>query len=173
MIRTCVSVVLLASLVLLLPAAGNARAEVLLVHGTLASDPMPEGYRFELAVLALREGKPEIEVVGKSCTGTPSEAAPASCQRTSIFFSVPPAVVIENKKAYYRGGNLNLNIGDVIGLGSVSWVRLRRGAVLEATTTVARVKLDTTVLAGRDGARIAARDAARAARFGALHRALD
>lgn len=138
--RTCVVLLLVAML------AAPAAAEVLMVHGTLSGDPMPEGYKFELAVLGVRENKPVLEVVGKSCTAAPEAVEPASCQRVTILFALPDGFSISNKKCYYQKGEQTLWLGNVAGLGATQWIQLRRGATIEATTTAARLKLDTAQL---------------------------
>ena len=139
--RTCV-LLLCFAMIMAVPAS----AEVLTLNGTLSGEPMPEGYKFELAVVGIREGVPVLEVVGKSCTGTPG-LGPTSCQRTTIVFALPEGFSIANKKAYFKRGNLTLLFGNVAGLGQTQWIQLKRGAVLEATLTAARLKLDTTLLA--------------------------
>lgn len=143
--RTCVLLLVFAMMVQAVPAA----AEVLTLNGTLSGDAIPEGYKFELAVVGVRENNIVLEVVGKSCTGTPSSLGPVSCQRVTAVFTLPEGFSIANKKAYYKNkkGDRELWIGNVTGLGQTHWVQLRRGAVLEATLTAARLKLDTALLA--------------------------
>lgn len=141
--RTCVRVALFAVFIIIL--AAPACAQPVLVHGTLAGDPMPEGYKYELSVVAVRAEQGIVfEVVGKSCS---LAASPLSCQRTTIVFA-PPAgsLSVVNKKAFYKHAGKQVHIGDVAGLGNTHWVNLKRGAVLEATTTAARVKLDLGIL---------------------------
>lgn len=138
--RTCV--LLLCFALMAVPAA----AEVLLIHGTLSGEPIPEGYKFELAVVGLREGNVVLEVVAKSCTGTPG-LGPTSCQRVTALFALPEGFSVANKKCYFKRGDLTLHIGNVTGLGQTYWVQLKRGALLEATLTAARLRLDTTLLA--------------------------
>lgn len=139
--RTCVLLLCFVSMM-----AAAASAEVLTINGTLSGEPMPDGYKFELAVVGIREGNIVLEVVGKSCTGTPG-LGPTSCQRTTIVFALPEGFSIANKKAYFKRGDMTLHIGNVAGLGQTLWVQLKRGAVLEATLTAARLKLDTALLA--------------------------
>lgn len=141
--RTCVLLLCFVTMMQAVPAA----AEVLTLNGTLSGDAMPEGYKFELAVAGVRENKVVLEVVGKSCTGTPTGLGPVSCQRATIVFALPEGFSIANKKAYFQKGDQQLWIGNVTGLGQTFWVQLRRGAVIEATLTAARLKLDTVVLA--------------------------
>ena len=137
-----------------------ATAEVITVNGTLAGDAMPDGYKYELSVVAVyADNSINFEVVGKSCSLltedvlTPDVLASdvltpdRGCQRQTIKFA-PPAgsMSVANKKAYYKLNDKQVYIGDVAGLGNTHWVNLRRGATLEATTTAARVKLDTAIL---------------------------
>jgi hypothetical protein len=125
--------------------AAPATAEILLINGTLSGEPIPEGYKFELAVVGIREAAVVLEVVGKSCTGTPG-LGPTSCQRATAIFSLPEGFSIANKKCYFKRGDTNLHIGNVTSLGQTHWIQLKRGALLEATLTAARLKLDTNVL---------------------------
>lgn len=135
-------VVLAALLVIIL--AAPASAQVITVQGTLAGDAMPEGYKYELSVVAVRADQSIVfEVVGKSCTKDDDKG----CQRTTIAFAPPAGMLsVANKKAFYKNGDKQVHIGDVASLGNTHWVNLKRGAVLEATATVARVRLDLGVL---------------------------
>ena len=142
MIRTRVMPLLILALLAALPAL--AAAETLTMNGTLSGDPLPDGYNFELATLAIHADGIVVEVVGKSCSS--SIDGVMSCQRATEVFSLPEGLAADAKKVYYKGGNHNLYIGDVVGIGNVHWVRLRKGAALEATTKVARLKLNTELL---------------------------
>lgn len=135
--------------VLLFALAIPVRADVIMVNGTLAGDPMPDGYKFELAVVAIHTDGVVFEVVGKSCSSLTPDDASRGCQRTTINFT-PPAgsIVVEGKKAFFKQENKTLYIGDVAGLGNTHWINLRHGAVLEATLKAARIKIDTAVLGG-------------------------
>lgn len=131
------------ALLLLAFLAASAQAQTVLVHGTLAGDAMPEGYKYELSVVAVRENINIVyEVVGKSCSKDDK-----GCQRTTIVFN-PPAgqLSIVNKKAFFAYQGKQVHIGDVAQLGTTKWVNLKRGAVLEATVEAARIKLDIGVL---------------------------
>ena len=121
---------IVAAFALLLALAAPATAEIVMVNGTLNGDPMPDGYKYELSVVAVyQDNTINFEVVGKSCTMLASDDR--SCQRTTIKFA-PPAgtMTIQNKKAFYKHGDKQIYIGDVAGLGNTRWVNLRRGAVL-------------------------------------------
>jgi len=134
----------------LVASTAAARADILHVNGTLQGEGVPNGYTFELAVLAAPQAGPVIEVVGKSCTGTPSWLNPFGCQRATALFAIPPVLQVAQGKVFYHADAWHLTIGDVIGIGNVKWVRLRKGASIEATLTAARLRLDTEKLsAGR------------------------
>ena len=127
-----------------LVAASTAGAEMLTLNGTLASDPIPNGYHFDLSVMLPRNGALQLEVDGRSCTsGTPSGR---ECVRAIAFFSLPPGLELRGKQVWYVTPAGALMIGDVIGLGQVQWVRLRRGATIQATIEVAKLVLDTSLL---------------------------
>jgi len=130
----------------LLALVAPVRAEVITVNGTLSGDAMPDGYKFEMATLAIRQEGVVIEVVGKSCGSFADER---SCQRQTIVFA-PPAdsLAVTGNKAFYKQGGKQIWIGTVAGLGTVHWINLRKGAKLEATVTAARLKLDTAQLGG-------------------------
>ena len=135
-------VALLAALLLALTVP--AFADVITVPGTLAGDAMPDGYKFELAVVAIHTDGVVIEVVGKNCS---SFADTRSCQRQTINFSLPAgAIVVQGNKAFFKQGDKQLMIGNVASLGTTHWINLKKGATLVATVKEAKITLDTGLL---------------------------
>lgn len=128
-------------------AVSSARAEVLIQNGTLASDPIPEGYRFELAVMLPRPNNIlQVEVDAKSCTNVAPGPDERECVRAITFFGLPAAFQIRGNLIWFQDATHNLMIGDIIGIGQARWVRMRRGATIKATNTVVQVLLDTALL---------------------------
>src|SRR5688572_13353614 len=81
--------------------ASVARAEVITMDGT--GEGLPEGYKYELSVLAIRQQEGiVIEVVGKSCTGSPGAVVdPRSCQRTTVVFTIPAGLSVVGREVRY------------------------------------------------------------------------
>ncbi|MBI4863997.1 MAG: hypothetical protein HY815_27625 [Candidatus Riflebacteria bacterium] len=133
---------------------GIANAELLLVNGTLDGEAIPAGYTFELATLDLFANPAafKIEVVGVSHASTVFADIPADArtQRASEFFALPAVLFAQGSDVYYRSGQWNLKIGTIMGFGNVRWVKLRKGAKIEATLKTARLSLDTAKLSAPD-----------------------
>jgi hypothetical protein len=132
--------------------ASSISADPAVLWGTLTTPPIPAGYKIVDTFLLVRDGQFLIEVdargeckitirpvelPGRDGTSRSIPLPRRECKEAVAVYGLPSGLVVEGPKVYHRSTSTKTFVGDLAGLPSVKWVKLRGASRIEATSAEA------------------------------------